>query len=69
MPRWLLNAERWQVLIEVEGGKTRYETFETFGGILAYLIRVFLRSGLKKGFVAMAEGLKRRAEERNEQGT
>ena len=68
MPRWLLNAERWQFLVEIEGEKTRYETVEVFGGVLAYLIRVFVGNGLKKGFIAMAEGLKRRAEQRYERG-
>ncbi|KIK43674.1 hypothetical protein CY34DRAFT_803588 [Suillus luteus UH-Slu-Lm8-n1] len=65
-PHWLLNAERWQALVAVEGGKTRYETIEVFGGVLAYLIKAFVGSGLKKGFVAMAERLKSRAEERYE---
>ncbi|KAG1829309.1 hypothetical protein EV424DRAFT_1507553 [Suillus variegatus] len=66
MPHWLLTAERWQALVEVEGGKTRYETIEVFGGLLAYLVRAFVGNGLKKGFIAMAEGLKSRAEERYE---
>ncbi|KAG2757729.1 hypothetical protein P692DRAFT_20763691 [Suillus brevipes Sb2] len=65
-PHWLLNAERWQALVVVEGGKTRYETIEVFGGVLAYFIKAFVGSGLKKGFVAMAERLKSRAEERYE---
>jgi hypothetical protein len=69
MPQWLLNAERWQVLVAVEGGKTRYETIEVFGGLLAYLIKIFVGSGLKKGFIAMAEGLKHRAEQRYERST
>lgn len=66
MPHWLLTAERWQALVEVEGGNTRYETIEVFGGLLAYLVRAFVGNGLKKGFIAMAEGLKSRAEERYE---
>ncbi|EGO02924.1 hypothetical protein SERLA73DRAFT_176393 [Serpula lacrymans var. lacrymans S7.3] len=66
MPRWLLNAERWQALSEVEGepGKTRYETIEVFGGVVAYIVKVLFRKGLNEGFAAMAEGLKRRSEER-----
>ena len=67
-PHWILNAERWQVLVEVEAGKTRYETIEVFGGLLAYLIRAFVGNGLKKSFIAMAEGLKSRAEARYERG-
>ncbi|KAH7919555.1 hypothetical protein BV22DRAFT_1099260 [Leucogyrophana mollusca] len=63
MPHWLLNAERWQALVEIEGGKTRYETIEVFGGVVAYIVRTFFGKGLNEGFRAMAEGLKKRAEE------
>lgn len=65
-PSWLLAAERWQALVEVvEDGrkKTRYETIEVFSGFLAYLIRLFVGGGLRAGFTAMAEGLKKRSEE------
>jgi hypothetical protein len=47
----------------VEGGKTKYESFEVFGGVLAFVLKVVLGSGLKKGVEAMGEGLKRRSEE------
>lgn len=64
-PSWLLDTERWQALVEVvEDGrrKTRYETIEVFSGWLAYVVRLVVGSGLQKGFRAMAEGLKTRAE-------
>ncbi|KAH7908676.1 hypothetical protein BJ138DRAFT_1157103 [Hygrophoropsis aurantiaca] len=64
MPGWVLSTERWQALVEIDGGRTRYETIEVFGGVAAYIIRVLLRGGLRAGFRAMAEGLKTRAEER-----
>ncbi|KAL1679425.1 hypothetical protein EV122DRAFT_209991 [Schizophyllum commune] len=60
---YLMNADRWQILTEVEGGKTKYETIEVFGGIAGYLIKWFVGSGLQAGFEAMAEALKKRAEE------
>ena len=63
LPQWLLSATRWQALSVVEGGKTKYESFEVFGGVLAYVLKVVLGSGLKKGVEAMGEGLKRRSEE------
>ncbi|KAF7972271.1 hypothetical protein HWV62_18602 [Athelia sp. TMB] len=67
LPRWLLSAERWQVLsvVEGEGGHevTRYDTEETFGGILAYVVKFFMRGGLTQGFQAMADALKKRAED------
>ncbi|KAI5990427.1 hypothetical protein EDD15DRAFT_2280140 [Pisolithus albus] len=65
-PAWLLRTERWQVLVEVDDGdgrkKTRYETKEVFNGPLAYVVAATVGDGIKKGFVAMAEGLKRRSE-------
>ncbi|KAL4065530.1 hypothetical protein V8B97DRAFT_1984657, partial [Scleroderma yunnanense] len=67
-PAWMLQTERWQALVEVEGEdgrkKTRYETKEVFSGVLAYGISVALAGGLQKGFDAMAEGLKQRSESR-----
>ncbi|KAI6037991.1 hypothetical protein EDC04DRAFT_2699185 [Pisolithus marmoratus] len=66
-PKWMLRTERWQVLVEVDEGdgrkKTRYETKEVFNGPLAYVVSAILGDGIKKGFVAMAEGLKKRSEE------
>ncbi|KAG9310970.1 hypothetical protein JVU11DRAFT_8848 [Chiua virens] len=67
-PTWLLHSVRWQALVEVlEDGrkKTRYETIEVFNGLLAYVIKLLVAGGLRKGFVAMAEGLKKRSEERH----
>jgi hypothetical protein len=43
-------------------GKTKYETIEVFGGILAYIINFFMRDKLVLGFNAQAEGLKQHAE-------
>ncbi|KAJ7057965.1 hypothetical protein C8F01DRAFT_302778 [Mycena amicta] len=69
MPRWLLFAERWQMLTEVEvevdgdGGKTRYESIEVFKGPLAYVVRWLQGRNLDLAVTAMAEGLKRRVEE------
>lgn len=67
MPKWLLSAERWQVLSVVEGEGahevTRYDTEEVFGGILAYVVKFLKRDGLMQGFQAMADALKERAEE------
>ncbi|TFY53914.1 hypothetical protein EVJ58_g9174 [Rhodofomes roseus] len=63
MPKWLVNAERWQALSVVEGGKTLYETREVMGGIGAYFIKWFMFASLTKGFQAVADGLKKRAEQ------
>jgi hypothetical protein len=62
-PRFLMNAERWQAVSVTEDGKTKYETTEVFGGIIAYIIQFFMYEKLVLGFQAQAEGLKKRAEE------
>ncbi|KAI0295634.1 hypothetical protein B0F90DRAFT_1820382 [Multifurca ochricompacta] len=63
---WLINAERWQVLRDDEsrpGGQTTvYETWETFGGLLALLIWLFMGTKLQVAFDAMGSSLKDRAE-------
>ncbi|KAI0047390.1 hypothetical protein FA95DRAFT_1559110 [Auriscalpium vulgare] len=59
--RWAIHAERWQTL-RVVNGKTTYETWEVFGGILAYLIWFFMKGKLQKAFDEMAQSLKSRAE-------
>ncbi|KAF8154106.1 hypothetical protein B0H34DRAFT_720351 [Crassisporium funariophilum] len=64
MPRFLLHTERWQALsVDEATGKTKYETIEVFGGILAYFVRFFVGSKLSVGFKAAADTLKKRAEE------
>lgn len=61
LPKFLLNAERWQALSVVDG-KTMYETTEVFGGIFAYIVKFFMHQKLILGFNAQAEGLKEQAE-------
>lgn len=64
---WLINAERWQVLRDGGLGdqKTIYETWEYFGGLLAYVVRFFMRIKLQSSFDAMSSALKERAERVN----
>ena len=63
LPKWVLYAERWQTLTDEGNGQTRYHTFEEFTGVLAHVVKWTQQKGLGKGFVAMAETLKARAEE------
>jgi hypothetical protein len=63
LPHWLLCSNRWQALSTVEGGGTKYESIIVFTGLVAYILRIFMASGLKKGFVATGEALKKRCEE------
>ena len=64
MSPWLMTTERWQWLTRTEDGKTKYETIEVFGGIMAYLVKWLVRGKLELGFQAMANDLKSRSEER-----
>ncbi|KAF6759849.1 hypothetical protein DFP72DRAFT_884386 [Ephemerocybe angulata] len=61
-PGWLLHSERWQILTELPGGKTKYETIEVFFGPMAYIVKLVVGTGLKAGFQAFADSLKERAE-------
>ena len=62
LPHWLLSADRWQAVSTVLGGGTKYESLIVFTGLAAYIMRLFLKSGLQKGFVEMGEALKNRCE-------
>ncbi|KAF8905622.1 hypothetical protein CPB85DRAFT_1416023 [Mucidula mucida] len=61
-PKWLLHAERWQMLKVDVDGRVKYESVEVFKGILAYLVRFFVGKNLRLAFDAMAQGLKAKAE-------
>ena len=64
LPKCLLHTARWQTLsVDEVTGRTKYETIEVFGGFLAYLTKFFFGKNLALGFKAMAECLKKRAEE------
>lgn len=65
-PQWALRAERWQVLSEVNG-KTRYETWEAFNGVLAYFVNWFVGRKLEVSFGAFADGLKAHCEAASQQ--
>ncbi|KAF8966894.1 hypothetical protein BDZ97DRAFT_1657011 [Flammula alnicola] len=64
LPSFLLHTERWQALsVDEATGKTKYETIEVFGGIMAYIVKFFSREKLVAGFQAVADALKSRAEQ------
>ena len=62
--KFLLHTERWQALsVDEATGRTKYETIEVFGGLLAYFIKFFVGKNLILGFRAAADCLKKCAEE------
>ncbi|KAK7688549.1 hypothetical protein QCA50_008087 [Cerrena zonata] len=63
LPSWLLHSERWQLLSQTEDGKTKYETIEVFGGVVAYLVKWLKGADLDAAFDAFAVGLKKRSEQ------
>ncbi|KAK7456507.1 hypothetical protein VKT23_010759 [Stygiomarasmius scandens] len=62
LPRFLLDAERWQTVSVDTDGKTKYESYEVFRGWLSYIVKFFLKKNLDLSAQAMADGLKARAE-------
>lgn len=61
-PRWVMYAERWQVLTVDEEGRTVYETKEVFSGLLSWLIWWLYKGDLQAAMEAIADALKGRAE-------
>jgi hypothetical protein len=66
LPRCLFYSERWQIMLDghdgPDGQTTSYETWDTFGGIVAYVVRWFMRANLQSSYDAMSRALKERAE-------
>lgn len=60
--RFLLLAERCQVLTRLDGGRTRYVTEDTISGLLTPLVMTFWGEPMRRGFSEMALALKARAE-------
>ncbi|HZO74916.1 MAG TPA: SRPBCC domain-containing protein [Ktedonobacteraceae bacterium] len=61
-PGWLLRGERFQTLTPIDANTTRYWTREAFMGLLAPVLKITLGKDLQRGFHAVAEDLKARAE-------
>jgi hypothetical protein len=61
--RWLLRTRREQRIEPLGDGHCRYTTTETFAGPLAPLVGLVSRRAVERGFAAVADGLRRRAEE------
>lgn len=60
---WLLSALREQHLEARDGGGCRYRTTDRFTGLLAPAVMLFAGGYVRRGFNAVAWGLKKRAEE------
>ena len=60
--RFLLAAERCQVLTPLEDGRTRYVTEDRFRGILTPFVMLFFGAAMQRGFDDCALALKKRAE-------
>ncbi|HLG64693.1 MAG TPA: SRPBCC domain-containing protein [Ktedonosporobacter sp.] len=64
-PGWLLRGERFQTLTPIDANTTQYWTREAFTGLLAPALKITLGKDLQRGFNAVAENLKARAEALN----
>ena len=61
-PKFLINDERVQELEPMEEGICSYYTYETFQGLAIPLVMRLYKDDIQRGFNAIAEALKRRAE-------
>lgn len=61
-PHWLLQGDRYQVVTAIDANTTQYWTRESFTGILTPLLKALLGTDLQRGFDAVAQNLKERAE-------
>jgi hypothetical protein len=55
---FILNANRWQVVEALDGGRTQYQTYETFDGLLVPLVMALYRRDIQRGFEAVGAALK-----------
>ena len=60
--RFLLHAERVQVLSSLGDGRTRYMTEDTFSGALRPLVLALFGRAMERGFTDCGLGLKKAAE-------
>jgi hypothetical protein len=61
-PRWLITADRCQVLTDLGGGRTRYFTTDVFRGIGVGLMFLVVGRHVQRGFDEVGRALKARAE-------
>ena len=59
---WLFAATRRQTVEPLGGNRSRYHSVEVMTGPVAALTEFFYGDDLRRGFAAMAAGLRRRAE-------
>lgn len=62
--RVLLHANRTQRLVDLGGGRTRYDTVDRFQGALVPLVMALYGAHVQRGFDETAAALKKRAEAR-----
>lgn len=60
--RFILCAQRDQVLTALDDRRCTYQTWDAFSGLLTPLVMALFKSDIEGGFNAMAEALKVRAE-------
>lgn len=62
MHRGILHANRTQRLVDLGGGRTRYESVDRFEGAMVPLVMALYGKHVQRGFDETAAALKRRAE-------
>lgn len=55
---FILKANRWQIIEPLDDGRTQYQTYETFDGLLVPLVMALYHHDIQRGFAAVGAGLK-----------
>jgi len=63
LPLGLMASNREHRLEALDGGRCRYHSHFYLCGPLALLVSLLMSSDLRKGFLGMSEGIKKRAEQ------
>lgn len=64
-PAWLFRAERLQWVEELDEGRCRYVSDETFVGAIAWLVNLLYGAKVQRGFDATGDALVQRASARH----
>ncbi len=59
---FILKANRWQIIEPLDDGRTQYQTYETFDGLLVPLVMALYRHDIQRGFEAVGPALKQYVE-------
>lgn len=57
-PGWLLKAERVYEVVPIRNDLCEFRTWETFGGLMSFMVKYFTSSGIEESGMRCAENLR-----------